>query len=348
MGRPRGAWGSRSRVCRETAMGWGIDPSGPGATCCSASIGTIRGSRSTSPRTARRSRTTSTRRARSRTSSGSSTSGVTSRPCAGAIEAGVGVRRVLRLVPAGQLRVGGGVCTSGSGWCTWTSGPSAGSRSAAHPGLGACPQHGRPRLMGDRLAPRRSPRRSHGGRPAVRPLTAGGWCEFDWRSWRGRSRGNGMRRLRYIAYLLCSWSWRGRAAATAARRPAPTGGQTSGAANEEPNTGTVNVLNAMEPEEADASRPSGTSRSPERRLPAEFEASATSSSTPRSGPRAARWTSSCCRSRGRSPGPTSPTERVSLEDMGSTSPSSSRRSASPSWPSVRSTGSTTASRPTST
>ena len=64
-----------------------------------------------------------------------------------------------------------------------------------------------------------------------------------------------------------------------------------GGANQEENTGTVNVLNAMEPEEADAVqalwddhvRPTSTTRSTSRPRP-------TSRSRRRSGPRAARST----------------------------------------------------------
>src|SRR5262245_28437778 len=66
-----------------------------------------------------------------------------------------------------------------------------------------------------------------------------------------------MRRIRYIAIPVVLLALVGAACSSdngnEATAPATGGGgQTSAPANQEENTGTVNVLNAMEPEEADA------------------------------------------------------------------------------------------------
>jgi alpha-glucoside transport system substrate-binding protein len=65
--------------------------------------------------------------------------------------------------------------------------------------------------------------------------------------------GYGMRRVRYIAIPVVLLVLAGACSDDGGETTsAPTGGQTSAAANQEPDTGTVNVLNAMEPEEAEA------------------------------------------------------------------------------------------------
>ena len=130
-----GAWGYTVPGVPRTAMGWGIDPSG-----LSDLLLRIHRDYPKVPihitENGAAFEDYVDPKERSGTSSGSTTSGVTSRRWPERSRPGSAWPGTSP-GPCWTTSSGRRGMPSGSGWCSWTSGPSAGSRSAARPGMGA-------------------------------------------------------------------------------------------------------------------------------------------------------------------------------------------------------------------